>query len=113
MASQLANATVRPETYEDICQERCVHPEHAQAVRRQRLPVDKAAGGAALFAVLSDPTRLQIVYALLRAPSRELSVCDLSARPGREETTISHQLPALRHQKRVTTPKAARNAQCS
>jgi len=108
MASQPANATVRPETYEDICQERCVHPEHAQAVRRQRLPADKAAGVAALFAVLSDPTRLQIVYALLHAPAGELCVCDLAAGLGRDDTTISHQLRVLRHQKIVTTRKAGR-----
>ncbi len=108
MASQSANATVKPETYEDICQERCVHPEHALAVRRQRLPADKAAGVAALFAVLSDPTRLQIVYALLHAPAGELCVCDLAAGLGRDDTTISHQLRALRHQKFVTTRKAGR-----
>jgi len=108
MASQSANATVRPETYEDICQERSVHPEHALAVRRQRLPADKAAGVAALFAVLSDPTRLQIVYALLHAPAGELCVCDLASGLGRDDTTISHQLRVLRHQKFVTTRKAGR-----
>ncbi len=108
MASQPANTTVRPETYEDICQERCVHPEHALAVRRQRLPADKAAGVAALFAVLSDPTRLQIVYALLHATAGELCVCDLATGLGRDDTTISHQLRVLRHQKFVTTRKAGR-----
>jgi DNA-binding transcriptional ArsR family regulator len=108
MASQSANATISPETYEDICQERCVHPEHALAVRRQRLPADKAAGVAALFAVLSDPTRLQIVYALLHASTGELCVCDLAAGLGRDDTTISHQLRVLRHQKIVTTRKAGR-----
>src|SRR5260370_41091353 len=101
MASQPANATVRPEAYEDICQERCVHPEHALAVRRQRLPADKAAGVAALFAVLSDPTRLQIVYALLRAPAGELCVCDLAAGLGRGDQAILHQLRGLRRQKNI------------
>src|SRR5712691_11535330 len=108
MASQPANATVRPETYEDICQERCVHPEHALAVRRQRLPVDKAAGVAALFAVLSDPTRLQIVYALLHAPAGELCVCDLAAGLGRDDTTISHQLRVLRSHHLVSMRKVGR-----
>ncbi len=108
MISQGADVAAGPEVYEDICQERCVHPEHALAVRQQRLPADKAAGVAALFAVLSDPTRLQIVYALLRAPIGELCVCDLAAGLGRDDTTISHQLRVLRHQKIVSTRKAGR-----
>ena len=108
MISQPASVAAGPEVHEDICQEHCVHPEHALAVRQQRLPADKAAGVAALFAVLSDPTRLQIVYALLRAPTGELCVCDLAAGLGRDDTTISHQLRVLRHQKIVTTRKAGR-----
>jgi DNA-binding transcriptional ArsR family regulator len=108
MISQATDVAAGPEVHEDICRERCIHPEHALAVRRQRLPVDKASGVAALFAVLSDPTRLQIVYALLRAPTGELCVCDLAAGLGRDDTTISHQLRVLRHQKIVTTRKAGR-----
>jgi DNA-binding transcriptional ArsR family regulator len=108
MISQATDVAAGPEVHEDICREHCIHPEHALAVRRQRLPVDKASGVAALFAVLSDPTRLQIVYALLRAPTGELCVCDLAAGLGRDDTTISHQLRVLRHQKIVTTRKAGR-----
>jgi ArsR family transcriptional regulator, lead/cadmium/zinc/bismuth-responsive transcriptional repressor len=108
MISQGADVAAGSEVYEDICQERCVHPEHALAIRQHRLPAGKAAGVAALFAVLSDPTRLQIVYALLRAPTGELCVCDLAAGLGRDDTTISHQLRVLRHQKIVTTRKAGR-----
>lgn len=108
MVSQPANVAPGPEVHEDFCQEHSVHPEQALAVRQQRLPADKAAGVAALFAVLSDPTRLQIVYALLHAPTGELCVCDLAAGLGRDDTTISHQLRVLRHQKIVTTRKAGR-----
>ena len=108
MVSQPASVAPGPEVHEDICQGRCIHPEHVLAVRQQRLPADKAAGVAALFAVLSDPTRLQIVYALLRAPIGELCVCDLALGLGRDDTTISHQLRVLRHQKIVTTRKAGR-----
>src|SRR2546430_17689866 len=108
MISQPASVAPGPEVHQDICQERCVHPEHAVAVRQQRLPADKAAGVAALFAVLSDPTRLQIVYALLRAPTGELCVCDLATGLGRDDTTISHQLRVLRHQHIVTMRKVGR-----
>ena len=92
----------------DACQERCIHPEHALAVRHNQLPVESATRIAALFAVLSDPTRLQVVYALLRAPTGELCVCDLAAGLGRDDTTISHQLRVLRNQQVVAMRKVGR-----
>ena len=55
---------------------RSIHTEHVLAVRRNLLTTDTAMRIASLFAVLSDPTRLQVVYALLRAPSGELCVGD-------------------------------------
>ncbi len=93
---------------EDVCQGRCIHPEHVLAVRQNLLTSDKAARTAALFAVLSDPTRLQVVYALLRAPTGELCVCDLAIGLGRDDTTISHQLRVLRNQQVVATRKVGR-----
>lgn len=109
MASQSTNIITKEDaSQDDICQERCVHPEHALAVRKKRLPAARAADVATLFAVLSDPTRLQIVYALLHATTGELCVCDLAAGLGRDDTTISHQLRVLRHQKVVTTRRAGR-----
>ena len=92
----------------DLCQERCVHPEHALAVRRLRLPADQAKQVAALFAVLADPTRLQVVFALLQAQDGEFCVCDLAEGLGRDKTTISHQLRVLRHQQIVATRKVGR-----
>jgi DNA-binding transcriptional ArsR family regulator len=93
---------------EDICQEHAIHPEDAQAVRRNLLNSDSARRIAALFSVLSDPTRLQVVYALLRAPSGELCVCDLAAGLRRDDTTISHQLRVLRQQQIVDMRKVGR-----
>lgn len=92
----------------DSCQQRCIHPEHVQAVRRHLLPAEKVADLAALFAVLSDPTRLQVLYALLRAPEGELCVCDLAAGLGRDDTTISHQLRVLRSHHVVSIRKVGR-----
>lgn len=94
--------------FADVCQQRCVHPEHALAVRRNLLHVDVARQVASLFAMLSDPTRLQVVYALLNAPEGELCVCDLAAGLGRDDTTISHQLRVLRNQQIVTMRKVGR-----
>ena len=92
----------------DVCQERCIHPEHALMVRRHLLAVETARSVADLFAVLSDPTRLQVVYALLHAPTGELCVCDIAAGLGRDDTTISHQLRVLRNQHIVSIRKVGR-----
>ena len=92
----------------DVCQQRCIHPEHAMEVRRRRLPVTQAHSLSSFFAVLSDPTRLQVLYALLYAQTGELCVCDLAAGLGRDDTTISHQLRVLRNQRIVSMRKVGR-----
>src|SRR5260370_26875903 len=90
---------------EDMCQERSIHAEQVVAVRHDLLSADKAIRLAALFGVLSDPTRLQGVYALLNAQGGELCVCDLQSVLGRDDTTISHQLRVLRNQHIVAMRK--------
>jgi DNA-binding transcriptional ArsR family regulator len=97
-----------PTIVEDTRQERFVLEEHVLAVQRNRLTADKAMRIAALFAVLSDPTRLQVVYALLQAPPGELCVGDLATGLGRDDTTISHQLRVLRNQQIVAVRKVGR-----
>ncbi|HEX7733660.1 MAG TPA: metalloregulator ArsR/SmtB family transcription factor [Ktedonobacteraceae bacterium] len=97
-----------PAEFADVCQQRGVHPEHVLAVRRNLLQVEAARQVASLFAMLADPTRLQVVYALLNAPEGELCVCDLAAGLGRDDTTISHQLRVLRNQHIVTMRKTGR-----
>src|SRR5258708_25819306 len=94
--------------HEDVCQGRCIHVEHVVAVRRNLLHTDTATRVASLFAVLSDPTRLQVVYALLRSPTGELCVCDLATGLGRDDTTISHQLRVLRSHHIVAMRKVGR-----
>ncbi|HKF38296.1 MAG TPA: hypothetical protein VKB35_15475, partial [Ktedonobacteraceae bacterium] len=70
-------AEARPApAFADVCQQRCIHPEHVLAVRQHRLATDAARDTADVFAVLADPTRLQVLYALLSAPEGELCVCD-------------------------------------
>src|SRR6266516_107135 len=93
---------------EDMCQERSIHAAHVQEVRRNVLSSESAARIAALFSVLSDPTRLQVVHALLNAPTGELCVCDLASGLGRDDTTISRPLPVLRNQQIVAMRKAGR-----
>src|SRR5260370_38456978 len=81
-----------PTIVEDTRQERFVHEEHVLAVQRNRLTADKAMRISALFAVLSDPTRLQVVYDLLQTPTSDVSVGDFATRLARDDMNISHQL---------------------
>jgi DNA-binding transcriptional ArsR family regulator len=92
----------------DMCQERIIHAEQVQALRHNLLSPERAARLAALFGVLRDPTRLQVVYALLLAEGGELCVCDLASGLGRDDTTISHQLRVLRNQQIVAMRKVGR-----
>ena len=109
MASRSAKTVLMADVPgEDMCQERSIHAEHVVAVRHNLLSTDKAMGLAALFGVLSDPTRLQVLYALLKAPTGELCVCDLASALGRDDTTISHQLRVLRNQQIVAMRKVRR-----
>ena len=95
-------------TLDGIYRGRSIHTEHMLAVRRNVLAAETAMRIASLFAVLSDPTRLQVVYALLHAESGELCVGDLATGLGRDDTTISHQLRVLRNQQIVAMRKVGR-----
>ena len=95
-------------TTDDVCEERFIHAEHVREVQRNVLSGKDAAQIAALFSVLSDPTRLQVVHALLMVPSGELCVCDIAYSLGRDDTTISHQLRVLRNQHVVAMRKVGR-----
>ena len=92
----------------ETCQERAVHAEHVQQVRHHLLSGEEATRMASFFAILSDPTRLQVVNALLHAPGGELCVCDLANVLRRDDTTISHQLRSLRQLHIVSMRKAGR-----
>ncbi len=107
MDSSVKNESPSPLS-EDAWKPRCIHPEHALAVRRNLLTAETAHSVSDLFAVLSDPTRVQVVYALLHAPTSELCVCDLAAGLGRDDTTISHQLRVLRSHRIVSMRKVGR-----
>ena len=93
---------------DDVCEERFIHAEHVREVQRKVLSGKDAVHIAALFSVLSDPTRLQVVHALLTAPAGELCVCDIAYSLGRDDTTISHQLRVLRNQHVVAMRKVGR-----
>ena len=69
---------------------------HAAAIRTARKSIaspSMVVGLAETFKVLSDPTRLKIVLALLRT---ELCVLDIAALMGISESAVSHQMRLLK-----------------
>jgi DNA-binding transcriptional ArsR family regulator len=90
----------------DVCQERMVHPESLEQVRRE-MPGDRVLGDLAdLFKALSDRTRVHILFALSRA---ELCVCDLTEILNMSSSAVSHQLRVLRASKLVTFRREGKN----
>jgi ArsR family transcriptional regulator len=74
--------------------------ESRVASARDNVPGPEALRSIAdLFGLLSDETRLRILYALAR---EELCVCDLAQVAGRSIPAVSHQLGALRRLRVVT-----------
>lgn len=89
----------------ETCSCAVVH-EAAVAVARSALPADSSLSGLGeFFKVLTDPTRLKILYAL---GSGELCVCDLSATTGSSVSSISHHLAALRRARIVKSRRDGR-----
>lgn len=105
VAPQSSSGVTAPD---EGCSVRVIHVEHVTEIQRHVLQGADALSIANLFSVLSDPTRVQVVHALLCAPTDELCVCDLASGLGRDDSTISHQLRVLRQQKIVSMRKAGR-----
>lgn len=59
-----------------------------------------------LFKVLSDSTRIKILYSLLDC---EKCVCDIQEDVGMSQSSVSHQLKALKNLKLVKFTKVANN----
>jgi ArsR family transcriptional regulator len=59
------------------------------------LSAEEAARTAALFKLLSDPTRLRLVSLIAAAEGGEVCVCDLPEALGVSQPTVSHHLKAL------------------
>lgn len=85
--------SIKRRASEGVCEVDLVHPE---AVRRvcEALPEEGTTQRAAeVFGLLSDPTRVRIVYAL---SIEALCVCDVAAVAGLSISAASHQLKRLR-----------------
>ena len=76
------------------CAVRIVDHDRVAAAKARMIPNDEANQLTELFRLLGDPTRVQILYALVEVG--ELCVCDLAAVVDVPETSISHALRLLR-----------------
>jgi len=92
---------------EDVCEVKYVNERAVERVHTELLSDEEAFLLAETFKVLSDPTRVKILYALSRA---ELCVCDLSALLGMRESAVSHHLRLLRALKLVKYRREGRMA---
>ena len=92
---------------EGVCEVDLIHPEAVERVREALPSEQDMQRVAAVFQVLSDPTRARIVYAL---SLEELCVCDVAAVAGLSVSAASHQLKRLRDGGVVAYRKSGRLA---
>ena len=89
------------------CTEKATHPDQitkaSLAMPDEQLLFDTSA----LFKVMSDPSRMKIIIALLAA---ELCVCDLAELIGISQSAVSHQLRVLRQARLVRYRRMGKNA---
>ncbi|MFA6507528.1 MAG: metalloregulator ArsR/SmtB family transcription factor [Treponemataceae bacterium] len=82
----------------EVCACAVVHVDAVEAAKNVVPPEIGLANLGEFFKVLTDPTRLKVLYAL---GSGELCVCDLSATTGASVSSVSHHLAALRRSRLV------------
>jgi ArsR family transcriptional regulator len=76
------------------CEDMYVHESVVDEVRGQLLDSETIQNMSDMFKMMSDPTRLRIINALLIS---EMCVCDLAEVMGMSQSAVSHQLAALRN----------------
>jgi len=92
---------------EDMCDVHCIHQDSVREVRSLMLEDETINSLSDNFKVLSDPTRLKILYALML---KEICVCDLAAVLEMTDSAVSHQLRLLRNRKLVKFRKKGKMA---
>jgi DNA-binding transcriptional ArsR family regulator len=90
----------------DQCAVRTVDHDRVAAARARMIPDDEANQLTEMFRLLGDPTRVQILYALVEVG--ELCVCDIAAVVDAPESSVSHALRLLRTAGVVRNRKSGR-----
>ena len=94
-----------------VCEVELIHADVVQAARAALPSAAEQASLTALFALFSNATRLNLLFALRSAQGRappELCVCDLTAITRASQSMVSHQLGILRDANLVTARRAGR-----
>ena len=77
----------------DTCTCNVIHHDVVDKVKDNMIEEDKIQDLGDFFKVLSEPTRIKILYAL---SSSEMCVCDISNLLNMTQSAVSHQLKVLR-----------------
>jgi ArsR family transcriptional regulator len=89
-----------------ICEQLQAHPDIVEQVKGKMPDTGEQLRLADLFRMFGDPTRLQILSALLAS---DLCVCDLAQLLGLTVSAVSHQLRLLKTAGLVTYRRAGKN----
>ncbi|CBZ02309.1 cadmium efflux system accessory protein [Clostridium botulinum H04402 065] len=87
------NENMDKEKQIDTCTCNVIHHDVVDKVKGNMIEEDKAQDLGDFFKVLSEPTRIKILYAL---SSSEMCVCDISNLLNMTQSAVSHQLKVLR-----------------
>ena len=90
------------------CVEKLVDPGLVARVRDAMPAQDDVVDLADVFALLGEPGRLRLLFALVEGG--ELCVCDLAATAGMSESSVSHALRLLRAHRVVSVSRRGRMA---
>ncbi|BDZ68938.1 ArsR/SmtB family transcription factor [Methanobacterium ferruginis] len=92
---------------EGTCDIHCINENSVRIVKSQMLQDETFQMISDNFKVLSDPTRVKILYALIQ---KEICVCDLAAVLNMTDSAVSHQLRLLRNRNMVKFRKEGKMA---
>lgn len=92
-------------SFDEVCLEYGLDKSKVDAVRSNILPDAAVDRVSDTFKVLSDPTRLKIVFSLLQS---ELCVCEIAEAVGMSQSAVSHQLRKLKDMRLVKRRKSAK-----
>ncbi len=91
----------------NVCNVQCINENSVKGVKSQMLHDETFQLISDHFKVLSDPTRVKILYALNH---EEICVCDLAAVLEKTDSAVSHQLRLLRDKELVKFRKDGKMA---
>ena len=80
-------------TQTEVCTCNIIHLDIVEKVKNNMIKEENAQDLGDFFKVLSEPTRIKILYALA---SSEMCVCDISNLLNMTQSAVSHQLKVLR-----------------